>query len=58
MLGNKARHLSDKGVYREWVLGVRLCPDLPNGTRVVINLSGRGDKDVNTAAKFLDISGE
>ncbi|KAK9918589.1 hypothetical protein WJX75_005184 [Coccomyxa subellipsoidea] len=36
----------------------KLCPELPNGSRVVINLSGRGDKDVNTAAKFLDISGE
>jgi tryptophan synthase beta chain len=25
---------------------------------VVLNCSGRGDKDVNTAAKFLNISGE
>lgn len=30
-----------------------LCPELPNGTRVVVNCSGRGDKDVNTAAQFL-----
>ena len=36
----------------------RLCPTLPDGARIVINLSGRGDKDVNTAAKYLDISGE
>merc|ERR1712205_138992 len=36
----------------------KLCPGLPNGTKVVLNCSGRGDKDVNTAAKFLDISGE
>lgn len=32
-----------------------LCPTLPDGTRIVINLSGRGDKDVNTVAKFLDV---
>ena len=36
----------------------RLCPTLPDGARIVINLSGRGDKDVHTAAKRLDISGE
>ena len=36
----------------------RLCPTLPSGTRIVINLSGRGDKDVNTAAQRLDISGK
>lgn len=30
-----------------------LCPKLEDGARVVINLSGRGDKDVNTAAKYL-----
>ena len=35
-----------------------LCPTLPDGARVVINLSGRGDKDVNTAAGMLDISGK
>lgn len=33
-----------------------LCPTLPNGSKIVINLSGRGDKDVHTAAKHLDIS--
>ncbi|KAK9785685.1 hypothetical protein WJX73_007029 [Symbiochloris irregularis] len=30
-----------------------LCPQVPDGTTIVINLSGRGDKDVNTAAKLL-----
>jgi tryptophan synthase beta chain len=33
-----------------------LCPSLPDGARVVINCSGRGDKDVNTAAQFLNIT--
>ena len=31
-----------------------LCPTLAPGTEVVINLSGRGDKDVNTVAERLD----
>lgn len=31
----------------------KLCPTLPNGTKVVLNCSGRGDKDVNTAIKYL-----
>lgn len=35
-----------------------LCANAPDGAKLVINCSGRGDKDVNTAAKFLDISGE
>ena len=39
---------------RLWVQ--ELCPTLPNGSKIVINLSGRGDKDVHTAAKHLDIS--
>ncbi len=30
-----------------------LCPTLPPGTEVVLNLSGRGDKDVNTVADRL-----
>jgi len=30
-----------------------LCPTLPDGTRVVLNCSGRGDKDVNTAIKAI-----
>ena len=34
-----------------------LAPTLPNGARVVVNFSGRGDKDVMTAAKYLDIGG-
>ncbi|KAG1365348.1 tryptophan synthase beta chain 1 [Cocos nucifera] len=33
----------------------KLCPTLPNGTKVVVNCSGRGDKDVQTAAKYLEI---
>jgi len=30
-----------------------LCPTLPEGTEVVLNCSGRGDKDVNTVAEQL-----
>ena len=30
-----------------------LCPTLPAGTEVVLNCSGRGDKDVNTVADKL-----
>ncbi|QCD78352.1 tryptophan synthase beta chain 2, chloroplastic [Vigna unguiculata] len=30
-----------------------LCPTLPNGTKVVVNCSGRGDKDVQTALSYL-----
>ncbi|KAL2926275.1 Tryptophan synthase beta chain 2 chloroplastic [Bienertia sinuspersici] len=30
-----------------------LCPTLPNGTKLVLNCSGRGDKDVQTAIKHL-----
>jgi tryptophan synthase beta chain len=30
-----------------------LCPTLAPGTEVVLNLSGRGDKDVNTVAERL-----
>jgi len=33
----------------------KLCPTLPDGTRVVLNCSGRGDKDVNTAIKALNL---
>uniref|UniRef100_A0A1D1XT02 Tryptophan synthase n=1 Tax=Anthurium amnicola TaxID=1678845 RepID=A0A1D1XT02_9ARAE len=32
-----------------------LCPTLPDGTKVVINCSGRGDKDVQTAIKHLQV---
>ena len=31
----------------------QLCPTLPDGSEVVINCSGRGDKDVNTVAEKL-----
>ncbi|MFM7547361.1 MAG: tryptophan synthase subunit beta [Cyanobacteriota bacterium] len=31
----------------------KLCPSLAPGTEVVVNLSGRGDKDVNTVADRL-----
>jgi tryptophan synthase beta chain len=31
----------------------KLCPTLASGTEVVVNLSGRGDKDVNTVADRL-----
>ncbi|BAT88953.1 hypothetical protein LR48_Vigan09g008000 [Vigna angularis] len=33
----------------------KVCPNLPNGTKVVVNFSGRGDKDVQTAIKYLKI---
>ncbi|GJN12503.1 hypothetical protein PR202_ga30786 [Eleusine coracana subsp. coracana] len=33
----------------------KLCPTLPDGVRVVVNCSGRGDKDVHTASKYLDV---
>eukprot|EP01026_Neomeris_dumetosa_P027932 TRINITY_DN2265_c0_g1_i10.p1 TRINITY_DN2265_c0_g1~~TRINITY_DN2265_c0_g1_i10.p1 ORF type:complete len:297 (-),score=51.08 TRINITY_DN2265_c0_g1_i10:662-1552(-) len=35
-----------------------LCPQLPGGAKVVINCSGRGDKDVNNAAKYIDLGVE
>ncbi len=31
-----------------------LCPQLSGSPRIVINCSGRGDKDVQTVAKYLD----
>ena len=34
-----------------------LAPTLPTGSRIVLNFSGRGEKDVMTAAKALNISG-
>ncbi|KAI5078411.1 hypothetical protein GOP47_0006082 [Adiantum capillus-veneris] len=33
----------------------KLCPTLKPGTRVVLNCSGRGDKDVHTAIKHLKV---
>ncbi|USR92676.1 tryptophan synthase subunit beta [Phormidium yuhuli AB48] len=32
-----------------------LCPQLADGATVVINCSGRGDKDVQTAARYLQL---
>jgi tryptophan synthase beta chain len=32
-----------------------LCPQLTGNPRIVLNCSGRGDKDVNTVAKVLNI---
>lgn len=34
-----------------------LCPQVPGGTRIVVNCSGRGDKDVNNAAKYINLEG-
>jgi len=34
-----------------------LCPQLSGSPRIVINCSGRGDKDVQTVAKVLDLKG-
>lgn len=31
----------------------KLCPQIENNMRIVINCSGRGDKDVQTVAKFI-----
>jgi tryptophan synthase beta chain len=33
-----------------------LCPQLEGSPRIVINSSGRGDKDVQTVAKYLNLS--
>ncbi|KAK7360614.1 hypothetical protein VNO77_02621 [Canavalia gladiata] len=30
----------------------KLCPTLPNGTKVVVNCSGKGGKDVQTALNY------
>jgi tryptophan synthase beta chain len=32
-----------------------LCPQLTGSPRIVINCSGRGDKDVHTVAKFINL---
>lgn len=32
-----------------------LSPALPDGAKVVVNCSGRGDKDVQTAIKYLKV---
>ncbi|KAK6154411.1 hypothetical protein DH2020_008659 [Rehmannia glutinosa] len=33
----------------------KLCPTLPDGTKLVLNCSGRGDKDVQTAINHLKL---
>ncbi|WZY84860.1 hypothetical protein YC2023_031244 [Brassica napus] len=33
----------------------KLCPTLPDGARVVLNFSGRGDKDDQTVAKYVEV---
>ncbi|XP_031120017.1 tryptophan synthase beta chain 1-like [Ipomoea triloba] len=33
----------------------KLCPTLPNGAKVVLSCSGRGDKDVHTAIQHLKV---
>ena len=38
-------------LFRSWL--DKLCPTLAPGSEVVVNLSGRGDKDVNTVADRL-----
>jgi len=35
----------------------KLCPTLPDGCKVVVNCSGRGDKDVQSVAKYIDLEG-
>jgi tryptophan synthase beta chain len=31
-----------------------LAAQVPDGTRIVLNFSGRGDKDVNSVMKYLN----
>ena len=33
----------------------KLVPTLPAGQRIVLNFSGRGDKDVNTAINYFNV---
>ncbi|KAH0902425.1 hypothetical protein HID58_041928 [Brassica napus] len=33
----------------------KLCPTLADGTRMVLIFGGRGDKDVQTAIKYLEV---
>ncbi len=37
---------------------MKVAPDMPADSIIIINLSGRGDKDVEQAARFLNVSGE
>jgi tryptophan synthase beta chain len=32
-----------------------LCAEAPDGTRIVLNFSGRGDKDVSSVMKYLSL---
>ena len=32
-----------------------LAAQVPDGTRIVLNFSGRGDKDVNSVMKYLNL---
>jgi tryptophan synthase beta chain len=34
-----------------------LCPQVTGSPRIVINFSGRGDKDVQSVAKYLSMNG-
>ena len=34
----------------------KLVPTLPAGQRIVLNFSGRGDKDVNTAINYFKMN--
>ena len=36
---------------------LKLGKDLPSGSSVLINLSGRGDKDMETAARYFNLIG-
>ncbi|EUA36388.1 tryptophan synthase beta chain domain protein [Mycobacterium avium subsp. avium 2285 (R)] len=36
---------------------LKLGPELGRGAIIVVNLSGRGDKDVETAAKWFGLLG-
>ena len=37
---------------------IKVAPAMPKDAIILINLSGRGDKDVEQAAKFLNVSGD
>jgi tryptophan synthase beta chain len=41
-----------------WVLRAAGTPDLPSGSRVLLTLSGRGDKDMETALEWFDLGTE
>jgi len=34
---------------------IKLAPSMPRGSVIIINLSGRGDKDVNTAVERITL---